>query len=218
MERMDKERRTPESEENEKDSNLKETVTDICVVNEIVVEDNTDFALTTFLRSVNQALKDGIVGVMERARSVTCTVMNWCWGMIRVLLTDGVPWILRQLLSAVKFVFGRRMRSLLWENIMLVILAPLFLIALMGPLCVYFWSHSDYWFWGGIVWILSIGCAGTWIGIRKGAFSRLMKRWIVGSESDEANDRLHTDDCPEAQFDTPSRSESELVFDKTDGR
>lgn len=132
MERMDKERRTPECEENEKDSNLKETVTDICVVNEIVVEDNTDFALTTFLRSVNQALKDGIVGVMERARSVTCTVMNWCWGMIRVLLTDGVPWILRQLLSAVKFVFGRRMRSLLWENIMLVILAPLFLIAAHG--------------------------------------------------------------------------------------
>lgn len=218
MERMDMERRTPESEENEKDSNLKETVTDICVVNEIVVEDNTDFALTTFLRSVNQALKDGIVGVMERARSVICAVTNWCRGMIRVLLTDGVPWILRQLFSAVKFVLGRRMRRLIWENIMLVILAPLFLVALMGPLCVYFWSHSDYWFWGGIVWILSIGCAGTWIGIRKGAFSRLLKRWGDGSESDETNGELHTDDCPEAQFDTPSRSESELVFDKTDGR
>lgn len=218
MERMDKERRTPESEENEKDSNLKEIVTDICVVKEIVAEDNTDFALTTFLRSVNQALKDGIVGVMERARSVACTVMNWCWGMIRVLLTDGVPWILRQLFSAIKFVLGRRMRRLIWENIMLVILAPLFLIALMGPLCVYFWSHSECWFWGGIVWILSIGCAGTWIGIRKGAFSRLLKRWGDGSESDEANGELHTDDCPEAQFDTPSRSESELVFDKTDGR
>lgn len=218
MEHMDMVRPTPESVENEKDSNLKETVTDICVVKKPVAEDSTDFALTTFLRSINLALKDGIVGVMERARSVICAVTNWCRGMICVLLTDGVPWILRQLFSAVKFVLGRRMRRLIWENIMLVILVPLFLITLMGPLCIYFWSHSECWFWGGIAWILSIGCAGTWIGIRKGAFSRLLKRWVGGLESTKMKDGLHNDDCYETQSDTPSRSESKLVFDKTDRR
>lgn len=151
-------------------------------------ERGDDFAATIAVRAVNQKLKDGIIGVVERALNVMRQILRWCWRMLVHIVADGLPWLFRMLWEVVKFVFGKRMRNFLWENLLLVVLFPFFIAVLIWPFGVYcYLSPRLYWLWIGWGWFLVIGCVGAWIGLKNGAFAKLREKYKAWRSNKKKN-------------------------------
>lgn len=137
------------------------------------MEQTEEFALTRLLRRFNSWLRNCIAGVVARTFDVAKMVVVFVRDLIVRLVVDGFPWLFRLIWSIVKFLFGRKMFNLIRENLILVVLLPLFLASLAWPFAVYYcYPEATYWFWIGWAWLLGIGLVGAWIGFKKGLYSR----------------------------------------------
>lgn len=144
--------------------------------NETLTEQADEFALTRALRALNGKLRDGIVGVLQRAYRVAKAIVLFIKDLIVRLIKDGLPWLFRLIWNIIKFLFGRKMFNLIKENLILIILLPMFIVALAWPFFVYkYYSDAAYWLWIGWAWLLGIGLVGAWIGFKKGLYSKWSK-------------------------------------------
>lgn len=144
--------------------------------NNATIDQAEEFALTRVLRALNDKLRDGIVGVLQRAYRVAKAIVVFIKDLIVRLIVEGLPWLFRLIWNIVKFLFGRKMFNLVKENLILIILLPMFLVVLAWPFFVYnYYSDAAYWLWIGWAWLLGIGLVGAWIGFKKRLYSKWSK-------------------------------------------
>lgn len=134
-----------------------------------------EFALTKLLRAINGKLRDGIAGVMQRAYKVFEAFIIFIKDMIVHFIVDGIPWFFRLIWNILKFLFGRKMLNLIKENIILIVLLPVFLGSMAWPFAVRYFGGEEFWLWIGWAWLVFIGLVGAWIGFKKGLYSKWIK-------------------------------------------
>lgn len=145
-----------------------------------------EFVLTRLLRTINGKLKDGIAGVMQQAYRFFKTFLVFVKDTIVHLVVDGIPWLLRLTWRVLRFVFGRKMINLIKENVLLIILLPIFIASLAWPLVVYVHVEKAYWLWIGWAWLVCIGLVGAWAGFKNGLYSKWLKIWRTRRANNKA--------------------------------
>lgn len=157
--------------------------------------------VTAFLRGCNNKLRDMIAGIVRRASRVVRSLFHSIRQGIVVFFCKFLPWFVQKLWSCICFLVSKRMRDLIRENLLLLILLPVLFILLVWPFMLKpLFVSGAWWRWlfgltqydppvvhgmdymglvltiFGVLWIVFIGAVGSWQGYKHGLYSKGWKR------------------------------------------